>query len=357
MIQQHSLFYTLGLCVIMQGTFSIISHFCPSNISLQFDTTMMYMMMIPVFVKTYQTYQFRHPDTCACAYNAMYSFFLLLSLEAVSLYIERRELHHFIFYGAIKISYTATVPVLCSYISLPLSWPKIPNLLIGLYLLLISFALYFGTSSSPGAPKYLPLVSHATLSGEDKSSVIVVMSVPNLPFIIIAVSIVTTAILNVSTFIYYHSELQVQPHHSPPSSLKISPKPSLVVASFLIMGTLYNLTLQLAYADISNSAGPSCILEHKTDGAVMISNLTNTFRKLKSKLPDSILHCKEVKNKFSANLSRLEMKHKFSANMVVPTITQELCKNANFRKVSLSALKDLPLCFLSAKNAVVLLVK
>ena len=204
MIQQHSLFYTLGLCMIMQGTFSIISHFCPSNISLQFDTTMMYMMMIPVFVKTYQTYQFRHPDTCACAYNAMYSFFLLLSLEAVSLYIERRELHHFIFYGAIKISYTATVPVLCSYISLPLSWPKIPNLLIGLYLLLISFALYFGTSGSPGAPNYLPLVSLATFiekqkllpaetssspaikpqnvficdAGEDKSSVIVVESIP-----------------------------------------------------------------------------------------------------------------------------------------------------------------------------------
>jgi len=132
-IQQYSLFYTLGLCLIMQGAFSIIFHVCPSNISLQFDTTMMYMMMTLVFIKTYQ---FRHPDTSANAYNAMYSFFILLFLEAVSLYITRKEskivfyaICGFIylgviiylsvdnyFYGAIKISYSTTVPILCSYI-------------------------------------------------------------------------------------------------------------------------------------------------------------------------------------------------------------------------------------------------
>jgi len=131
-LQQYSLFYTLGVCLIMQGAFSIIFHVCPSNISLQFDTTMMYMMMTLVFIKTYQ---FRHPDTSADAYNAMYSFFLLLLLESLSLYITRREskivfytVCGFIylgviiylsidnyFYGAIKISYTTTVPILCSY--------------------------------------------------------------------------------------------------------------------------------------------------------------------------------------------------------------------------------------------------
>jgi len=132
-VQQYSLFYTLGICLIMQGVFSIIFHVCPSNVSLQFDTTMMYLMMTLVFIKTYQ---FRHPDTTANAYNAMYSFFVLLFLEALSLYITRRESKivffafcGFIylgciiylsidnyFYGAIQISYSTTIPILCSYI-------------------------------------------------------------------------------------------------------------------------------------------------------------------------------------------------------------------------------------------------
>jgi len=133
LLQQYSMFYTLGLCLILQGAFSIIFHICPSNVSLQFDTTMMYMMMILVFIKTYQ---FRHPDTSASAYNAMYSFFILLLLEAMSLYITKREskiifyavcgfiylaviIHLSIdnyFYGALKISYKTTIPILCSYI-------------------------------------------------------------------------------------------------------------------------------------------------------------------------------------------------------------------------------------------------
>ena len=39
--QQHSIFYTLGICMVLQGIFSAVFHTCPSNISLQFDTTMM----------------------------------------------------------------------------------------------------------------------------------------------------------------------------------------------------------------------------------------------------------------------------------------------------------------------------
>ena len=41
LVQQYSLFYTLGICLVLQGVFSVIFHICPSNTSLQFDTTMM----------------------------------------------------------------------------------------------------------------------------------------------------------------------------------------------------------------------------------------------------------------------------------------------------------------------------
>jgi len=82
--QQHSIFYTLGLSMIFQGAFSMIFHICPSNVSLQFDTTMMYIMLTLCFFKIYQ---FRHPDTSANAYHCMYLISIILILEALSLYM------------------------------------------------------------------------------------------------------------------------------------------------------------------------------------------------------------------------------------------------------------------------------
>jgi len=82
--QQHSIFYTMGFSMIMQGIFSCVFHVCPSNISLQFDTTMMYVMLILVFVKLYQ---FRHPDISAKSFPVMYTLAGALVLEACSLYI------------------------------------------------------------------------------------------------------------------------------------------------------------------------------------------------------------------------------------------------------------------------------
>ena len=98
---QHSLFYCMGLCMILQGVFSVIFHMCPSNTSLQFDTTMMYVMLILVFVKTYQ---FRHPDFSFDAYTVMYSLLLILCLEASSLYIEEVT-GKTVFYSIFGISY------------------------------------------------------------------------------------------------------------------------------------------------------------------------------------------------------------------------------------------------------------
>jgi len=82
--QQHSIFYTLGLSMIFQGVFSMIFHICPSNVSLQFDTTMMYIMLTLCFIKIYQ---FRHPDTSTNAYHFMYLISITLMLEALSLYM------------------------------------------------------------------------------------------------------------------------------------------------------------------------------------------------------------------------------------------------------------------------------
>jgi hypothetical protein len=82
--QQHSIFFTLGVGMIMQGVFSMIFHVCPSNISLQFDTTMMYIMMSLCYAKIYQ---FRHPDIAMNAYHLMYSLAFVLIMEALSLYI------------------------------------------------------------------------------------------------------------------------------------------------------------------------------------------------------------------------------------------------------------------------------
>jgi len=126
--QQHSLFYTMGISMVMQGVFSAIFHICPSNISLQFDTTMMYIMMILVFIKIYQ---FRHPDIATNSYHSMYAFAVVLIMEAISLYIKSavlKAMFYFIFcvlyfgailhiavdcyyYGALKSSFFQNVPI------------------------------------------------------------------------------------------------------------------------------------------------------------------------------------------------------------------------------------------------------
>ena len=103
--QQHSIFYTLGICMVLQGIFSAVFHTCPSNISLQFDTTMMYVMLILTFIKIYQ---FRHPDISFNAYNTMYAFVIILMLEAISIYLSQ-FVDKMIFYGLFAVLYISSV--------------------------------------------------------------------------------------------------------------------------------------------------------------------------------------------------------------------------------------------------------
>ena len=64
---------------------------CPSNISLQFDTTMMYIMMVLVFIKIFQL---RHPDTAYNAFHTMYVFAVVLVFEALTLYVFNTALRY-----------------------------------------------------------------------------------------------------------------------------------------------------------------------------------------------------------------------------------------------------------------------
>ena len=88
-----------------------------------------YMMLVLVMIKTFQ---FRHPDTTTNAFTAMYIFSLLMFLEAASLYIKQSLSKKIFFsfcsltylyyiaylsfdnyyYGAIKVSYRTSLPVL-----------------------------------------------------------------------------------------------------------------------------------------------------------------------------------------------------------------------------------------------------
>ena len=106
--QQHSIFYTLGICMVLQGIFSAVFHTCPSNISLQFDTTVMYIMLILTFIKIYQ---FRHPDISFNAYNCMYGFVIILIFEAISIYLNR-FVDKMIFYGVFAVLYTSSITFL-----------------------------------------------------------------------------------------------------------------------------------------------------------------------------------------------------------------------------------------------------
>jgi len=89
--QQHSVFFSMGIAMIFQGIFSFCFHICPTNVSLQFDTTMMYVMMTLCFVKIYQ---FRHPDTATNAYHCMYAVAAALILEAISIYVSKGKVLH-----------------------------------------------------------------------------------------------------------------------------------------------------------------------------------------------------------------------------------------------------------------------
>ena len=67
-----------------QTLFSVCYHTCPTNQTLQFDTTMMYVICILCYVKIYQ---FRHPDTTANAFSIFAILGVLIFFEAVILHL------------------------------------------------------------------------------------------------------------------------------------------------------------------------------------------------------------------------------------------------------------------------------
>ena len=73
----------MGFCLMAEGLFSVCYHVCPTNLSLQFDTTMMYFISILGYVKIYQ---FRHPNAIQNAYSTFMILGVLVLLEAVVLF-------------------------------------------------------------------------------------------------------------------------------------------------------------------------------------------------------------------------------------------------------------------------------
>jgi len=104
--QQYSVFYAMGLAMVFQGILSCIFHVCPSNLSLQFDTTMMYLIMTLVFVKIYQ---FRHPDTTINAYLCMFTLCLALIFEALSIYVVRSSVTKTLFVSVFSLIYFSVI--------------------------------------------------------------------------------------------------------------------------------------------------------------------------------------------------------------------------------------------------------
>ena len=103
----------MGTALVAQGFFSICYHVCPTNHSLQFDSTMMYVICMLGMVKIYQ---FRHPDANANAYSFFSFLGGIVLLEAVALYS-----HSWWVYGAFILFYivaTIFIAVDCYYMGI-----------------------------------------------------------------------------------------------------------------------------------------------------------------------------------------------------------------------------------------------
>ena len=112
-LQQLSIFYAMGFALIFQGLFSVCYHVCPTNLSLQFDSTMMYVMLMLGSVKIYQ---FRHPDANANAYSFFYTLAAILIAEAFTLYTS--SWWFYILFILFYIGMTIFIAVDCYYVGI-----------------------------------------------------------------------------------------------------------------------------------------------------------------------------------------------------------------------------------------------
>ena len=82
--EQYGIYFALGATASFEGVFSACYHICPMNVTFQFDTTCMYILLILVFLKVYQ---FRHPDITANAQGTFLILGIILLLEAIGGYV------------------------------------------------------------------------------------------------------------------------------------------------------------------------------------------------------------------------------------------------------------------------------
>lgn len=99
--EHFGIFYALGGALVMEGVLSSIYHICPSQLSLHFDTTFMYVISVLIFLKVHQ---FRHPDISANAHIVFSGIGLALAVEMVGFYTT-----NVIFWAVFDLVYLAMV--------------------------------------------------------------------------------------------------------------------------------------------------------------------------------------------------------------------------------------------------------
>ncbi|TRY76664.1 hypothetical protein TCAL_10682 [Tigriopus californicus] len=99
--EHFGIFYALGGALVMEGVLSSIYHICPSQLSLHFDTTFMYVIAVLIFLKVHQ---FRHPDISANAHIVFSGIGLALAVEMIGFYTT-----NIIFWAIFDLVYLAMV--------------------------------------------------------------------------------------------------------------------------------------------------------------------------------------------------------------------------------------------------------
>ena len=81
-LRDHSLYYTMGLCLVGIGVFSALYHVCPSPLNFQFDTLFMYIAGAITFMAIYHK---RHRDRIPSAFSTYAFLAIIYYLNTISL--------------------------------------------------------------------------------------------------------------------------------------------------------------------------------------------------------------------------------------------------------------------------------
>ena len=97
--EQYGVFYAMAWACILEGILSACYHICPTDESFQFDTTMMYIIIVLLFFKIYQ---FRNPNITSDA-NGIFSFIVVMLVFEATGYYDPSGIFAYLFVGTYVI--------------------------------------------------------------------------------------------------------------------------------------------------------------------------------------------------------------------------------------------------------------